>query len=170
MSGHHRLRILRQADAHELPHRSATRLRVFRARRPAHHADLPVDRRVHGGRGGDRIVVGCVEPQRDRARARRRRRGRRPASADRPRRRTRRRTRPLRGRRTGSSYSTSPRSGSPDTGTEARRSPTPGSWPTTPDGRHRGEPVAWNMPRPGLCRVNGRCAWSDGSQVGCSSA
>ena len=98
VSGHHRLRILRQADAHQLPHRSATRLRVLRPRRPAHHPDLPVDRRVHGGRGGDRTVVGSVEPQRDRARAGRRRRGRRPAPANRSRRRTRRRTRPLRGR------------------------------------------------------------------------
>ena len=46
------LRILRQADAHQLPHRPTPGLRVLRARRPAHHADLPVDRRVHRGRGG----------------------------------------------------------------------------------------------------------------------
>ena len=31
VSGHHRLRILRQADAHQLPHRSAARLRMLRA-------------------------------------------------------------------------------------------------------------------------------------------
>ena len=37
MSGHHRLRILRQADAHQLPQRPAPRLRVLRPRRPAHH-------------------------------------------------------------------------------------------------------------------------------------
>ena len=42
---------------------------MFLARRPAHHPDLPVGRRVHGGRGGDQIAVECVEPQRDRARA-----------------------------------------------------------------------------------------------------
>ena len=31
VSGHHRLRILRQADAHQLPHRPAARLRMLRA-------------------------------------------------------------------------------------------------------------------------------------------
>jgi len=59
-------------------------------------------------------------------------------------------------RRTGSSYSTSLRSRSPDTGTEAPRSPTPGS-PTTPNGRCRGEPVAWKHTR----RVR-RAAWGNG--------
>ena len=50
VSGHHRLRILRQADAHQLPQRPAPGLRVLRPRRPAHHPRLPVHRRGHGGR------------------------------------------------------------------------------------------------------------------------
>jgi hypothetical protein len=49
-------------------------------------------------------------------------------------------------RRTGSNYSTSPRSQRPDTHTDAQRSPAPGS-PTTLDGRCRGEPVAWQHAR-----------------------
>jgi RNA-directed DNA polymerase len=50
-------------------------------------------------------------------------------------------------RRTGSNYSTSPRSRSPDTATEATRSPTPGQSPTTPDGTDHGEPVAERLAR-----------------------
>src|SRR6478672_6194756 len=66
VSGHHRLRIPRQADAHQLPQRSAALLRMFLARRPAHHPELPLHRRVHGGRRGGRTIVGSVEPHRDR--------------------------------------------------------------------------------------------------------
>ena len=46
--GHHLLRILRQAGAHQLPHRPAARLRVLLPRRPADHAHLPVGGRRHG--------------------------------------------------------------------------------------------------------------------------
>ena len=47
LPGHHLLRVVRQADAHQLPHRPAARLRVLLPRRPADHAHLPVGRRRH---------------------------------------------------------------------------------------------------------------------------
>ena len=57
VSGHHRLRVLRQADAHQLPQRPAAGLRVLAPRRPAHHRHLPIHRRSHRGR--PRSPSGC---------------------------------------------------------------------------------------------------------------
>ena len=51
--------------------------------------------------------------------------------------------------------------------------PNPWILPTTPDGRNRGEPGAWNMPSPGLCRVDRRGRripwWVAVVGVGCSA-
>ena len=62
VSGHHRLRVVRQTDAHQLPHRSAPRLRVLAPRRPADHPDLPLGRRGHRRRRGRRPAAGRAEP------------------------------------------------------------------------------------------------------------
>ena len=60
VSGHHRLRLLRQADAHQLPRRSPARLRVLLPRRPADHPRLPLGRRRHRRRRGRRA---CCWPR-----------------------------------------------------------------------------------------------------------
>ena len=96
--GHHRLRLVRQTDAHPLPPRRAPRLRVLAPRRPARHPDLPLDHRRHRRRRGRRAAAGRADPARVALRAGRRRRGRRPPPPRRPRRRARRRTGPLRRR------------------------------------------------------------------------
>ena len=106
MSGHHRLRVVRQTDAHQLPHRSAPGLRVLAPRRPAHHPDVPLGGRGHRRRRGRRPAAGRAEPARGGAGAGRRRRGRRPTPPPRSRRRTRRRACPLRGRPRGPRAST----------------------------------------------------------------
>ena len=179
--GHHQLRQLRQADAHQLPHRRPAVLRMQLPPRPADHA-RPAGRSPPPP-WTTRSPRGCwprSPPSRSPWRCRRRRRGRRPAPARQPGRRAGRRTRPLRGRprrarlprrsnrrtgwspaawkpagRTGSPPSPRPSRPWPPPRTRCRRCPAGPSWrhspPTCPGSGTR--PTTTNKDRKRLLRT-----------------
>jgi hypothetical protein len=66
VSRDHHLWILRQGDAHQLPHRPKALLRMRPPRRWTHHPDLPIHRRVGRGHRRRRQTVGGAQSRRGR--------------------------------------------------------------------------------------------------------